>query len=108
MNINKHVIQGSLELKAQEDTLNFIEQVTFAEIINYSAMAEEAGKPKANLAVAQDVPVGAQPPMLALFVETPQKGAVQIITEQLAAGKKIVFQQPAFVGNQRKTVLGFR
>ena len=108
MSINKHVIQGSLELKAQEDTLNFIEQVTFAEIINYTALAEEPGKPKANVAVAQDVPLGSQPPALTLFMETPQKSAVQIITEQLAAGKKIVFQQPAFVGNQRRQVLGFR
>ena len=108
MNINKHLIEGGKTLQEQETTLNFIEQVTFAQVVNYTKMPDVQGKPKANQAVAQDVPIGEQPTDLKLFMVTPQQTAVQILLAQVQQGMGIVFQQPVYVKNKEEIVLGFR
>lgn len=109
MALNVQVVDGQQKINEQERALNFIEQATFAKVINYrKAPGNHAAGITPNEAVLQDVPLGQQPKALHLEAVDIGANATPVITAQLNAGKTIVFQDTAFVEGKDKVVLGFR
>jgi hypothetical protein len=110
MALNTQLVDGKQALDAQQNALNFIEQATFSKVISY---AKSTGTPSAgtkpNEAVTQDVPIDDQQPgPLHLEALAVGANATAIITQQLLAGKVVVFHDIAFVSGAEMMVLGFR
>ena len=109
MPLKTHLVDGKQALDAQERALNFMEQAMFAKVIAYAKASQPgAGGTTPNEAVLQDVPVGQQPKPLHLEALAVGSDATSIISNQLQAGKTVVFHDVAFVSGNEQMVLGFR
>jgi hypothetical protein len=109
MTLNTHLVDGTQALDAQEKALNFIEQATFAKVINYSKQTGNvAAGTKPNAAVLQDVPIGQQPKPLHLEALPVNGDASAIILAQLKAGKLVIFHDVGYVAGNDQMILGFR
>lgn len=109
MPLHTQLVDGKQALDAQERALNFIEQAMFAKVINYSKAAQPPNPAStANEAVLQDVPIGQQPKPLHLEALDANGDATPVISQQLKAGKTVVFHDVAFVSGKEQMVLGFR
>jgi hypothetical protein len=106
MSLDKQFIDGTLTLSQQEDTLNFMEQVGFAKVINYQKSPDEHGDMKVNQVTLDDAAQKPKP----LHLEAVNSGAdaTPVITAQLKAGRQVVFHEIAFVEGDEQMVLGFR
>lgn len=105
----KHFIDGKQTLKEQEDALNFIEKIGFCKLLDYAKSTKTPNANiKANMATTQDVPIGQQPGDLNLVAVRPPKTSAQIVADQLAAGRGIIFHQLVFVESKEAEVFGFR
>lgn len=107
--VHKQLVDGGQTLAQQEQTLNFMEQVTFAKVITYakSSRTSVAGL-TANEAALEDVPIGQQPPPLHLEAVNNDTQASAVISGQVKKGKTVVFHERAFVESVEKIVMGFR
>jgi len=109
MALHRQIVDGNQDLAAQEKGLNFMEQSTFAKVISYAKSTGPIPQGLApNEVVLQDVPIGQQPKALHLEALDVNGDATQVITQQLATGKIVVFHDISFVGGQERMVLGFR
>ena len=109
MATHKHLVDGGQTLDQQEQALNFMEQISFAKVITYaeSSVTGTTGL-TANEAVLDDVPIGQQPGPLHLEAVNDETQAAKVISDQVKAGKTVVFHEKAFVESKETIVLGFR
>lgn len=109
MATNQQLVDGSLSLDQQQQSLQFFEQVSFAKLIDYTKSGSNSnGGPPANQATFQDVPFGQQPPPIQLQAAKDDNDAASIMAAQVKAGKTIVFHATVFVGGKETIVIGFR
>ena len=103
MATNKELVDGTLSLTQQEQALNFMEQISFAKVINYTKDPAESSGAKNNEATLDDVPIGQQPDPIHLMIVDAAVNVADAI-----ANHTVVFHEKVFVGGEEKTVLGFR
>ena len=109
MAIHAHLVDGGQTLDQQERALNFMEQISIAKVITYAeSSGTDAAGLTANEAVLDDVPIGQQPGPLHLVAVADDAQAAKVISDQVKAGKTVVFHEKAFVENKETIVLGFR
>jgi hypothetical protein len=98
---HSHLVDGTQDLGAQQNALQFMEQADFSKVVSYLEKPE-AG-PTANEAILQDVPIGSQPPPLTL-VAVPAGSSAPVPS----AGQTVAFQGQAFISGTLQLVVGFR
>lgn len=102
-------ISGSLTLDQIRLTCGTTENLEFCKLTRLKKLpAGDDGK-NWNLAQFEDVdPADPTPPDLVLVAVPPGGNAATIIADQLAKGKKSIFDEHIFVEDKDTEVLGFR
>lgn len=108
MATNRQLVNGNLKLAEQQQSLQFVEQMTFAQVIAYSKTSRNNAAGTANEAVLDDVPIGQQPPPIQLQAAKDEAEAAKITSDQIAAHRTIVFHSVVSVTGKDTIVIGFR
>jgi len=107
-------IDGSHSLEDQRRSLHFAELAGPYKLVSFSRADYETLVPGTNekrplnKASFDDAPLGQDIPELIMAEISPPSSIDQVIAQQKAAGREIIFFSPAFVGGVEAMVAGFR
>lgn len=101
-------ISGRLTLAELELKCGEIQNATISKLVHMSELGEEDGV-KLNLGVFAEIDDPAEDVPVPKFVRVPSAGnKAEIVADQLAAGRHLIFDEKLFVNNQEAQVMGFR
>lgn len=106
--IDTQLVDGSLDVPAQQNALNFLEQASFAKVITYNKVRDAANRTTANEVVLQNVPIGEQPGPLILKSVSTEGESRAVVEDQIALGHTVVFHEKAYVLSKEQIMFGFR
>ncbi len=101
-------VRADLDLEDLENFCGTVQNMSVCKLIRISKKADEANGKKFNLAIFEEVDLMDDVPKPGLKKVGTGDDISEIISKQLANGKKFVFDAVIFVENADARVLGFR
>src|SRR5829696_2876748 len=100
-------IKGDLGLDELTEVCGIIQNISVCKLIRISRKTDEP-EGKFNLALFEKVNLSDIVPKPLLIEVNDGSEVAEIVAEQVASGKKFVFDSTIFVGDKNARVLGFR